>query len=917
MVFLCIPIQAQAPFLLTDVTYSSDIPFDEREFFYLTGLRKESVINYDKIEHAKSVLCYKAQCKKVLTRITDNHRGKSIHFHLIHKWIIKKVESKGIAFGKEQYLRLYKQQPGACFDATQHEESLSSISKKLNAEGYFNHTIDDEIIYNPQLKQITILLTLKRDRRFTISNISYKSRKKSIDQELYKKFSALLSHSYYIKKRVHKQAHAIRHYLKTEGFSNSRIDFEKSINKKNNTVSIKFNIELGKKFIPSFTGNQALSDKFLLQKLALDDQPDWLLSPLIICEQIVYEYFKNGYWETQAVCQEVDDGHYLFSIKEGKKSFINNIILSNTKAGISEPLPSSWETLIREQQFNLQLLSEKIRELEAQHFSQGFWDFSIQEKRFVKTKENECTVNLLINKGTQRLLKKYTISSLPELTNKGPLKKYTILNKQGPTPFNTAWLHEDKAFIISQLQKQGYWHAQVKPTFLTEDSSDGNIHVSLDWDISTGKKVRFGKVLVGGNSKLPFKRIIREIMFQEGELWSKDKIELTRKKLKRFDLFKHVYMQPISLRNNRYKKPVALTLIEENPIELRLRTGYFLTSKNFLFKRQSTPKIGTTLIIRNPSNRADKITFDVDLTKFERKSSVMYQQPSFLNLPIIGKIQGYANKYVHPVQVASSTSAYEAIQSGLLCSISNEYKKNYYWALTIGNEWQKTSRVRGNLNLSKKIIDTTIPYFFMEPSIIIDTLDDKINTKKGSFTFCSLKCMVPEHHGNFTARLLAEQSLFFPIYKKVILAFRIRAGHIFRRAFNHIMPIERFYLGGPYSVRGYGKDALPPFGESTVIKDGKPHKQFTIQGGGTMINTNLELRIPLINKLHGVIFQDVGALSQSGFLGIKNKWHPTSGVGLRYKTPIGSLRFDIGWKWKKRSPNDTPYAWYLTLGEAF
>ena len=131
------------------------------------------------------------------------------------------------------------------------------------------------------------------------------------------------------------------------------------------------------------------------------------------------------------------------------------------------------------------------------------------------------------------------------------------------------------------------------------------------------------------------------------------------------------------------------------------------------------------------------------------------------------------------------------------------------------------------------------------------------------------------------------------------------------------MPIERFYLGGPYSVRGYEKDALPPFGEASTIKDGKEHKEFTIQGGGSMVNTNLELRFPLVKNFNFVLFQDVGALSQKGFLGFKETWHPSSGFGIRYKTPVGALRFDIGWKWKKRIADDSPYAWHLTFGEAF
>jgi outer membrane translocation and assembly module TamA len=71
-------------------------------------------------------------------------------------------------------------------------------------------------------------------------------------------------------------------------------------------------------------------------------------------------------------------------------------------------------------------------------------------------------------------------------------------------------------------------------------------------------------------------------------------------------------------------------------------------------------------------------------------------------------------------------------------------------------------------------------------------------------------------------------------------------------------------------------------------------------------------------KAIGFLFTDMGALSQNGLAEIKRKdLLGASGFGLRYDTSVGSLRFDIGWKWKKRFPNDSSFVWFLTLGQAF
>jgi len=424
---------------------------------------------------------------------------------------------------------------------------------------------------------------------------------------------------------------------------------------------------------------------------------------------------------------------------------------------------------------------------------------------------------------------------------------------------------------------------------------------------------------------LPFSLIQKEIKFNQGDLWDRKKIEQTRKNLKRLDIFKHVQLQPYKIfkDKNDLKQPVILTLIDDDPLQTRLRLGYFLTSKNFLFKKSSTYKLGTSLVVKNPTNHADKLQLNADFTRFEKKLDADYQIPSpfgfqLKSSSLIGKCKLYANKYIHPVEILQSGSAYEAIQAGFWTGISNEYKDGYFWGTNIGNEWIKTTKVRGNLNLCDELINKTTPFLFIEPTLIIDKLDNRLDVKNGTLTFFALKFMIPERSGNPINKLTFEQSYFHPIFKTLIFGARIRLGHIFRQKFNQIQPVERFYLGGPFSVRGYEKDALPPLGISKETKpDGTTIKKYTIQGGSSMVNGNLELRLPIYKSLRGVVFQDIGILSQTGFPGFKGKWYPSTGFGLRYKTPIGPLRFDIGWKWKHRLPGDSAYAWYLTLGEAF
>ena len=214
-------------------------------------------------------------------------------------------------------------------------------------------------------------------------------------------------------------------------------------------------------------------------------------------------------------------------------------------------------------------------------------------------------------------------------------------------------------------------------------------------------------------------------------------------------------------------------------VELRARLGYFVTSKNFLFKQQETLRAGGSFIVKNPTNRADRVSFDADWTRYERKLILDYKQPSPFGLSALGQAKVFANKYIHPVKIAQSDSAFEAYDQGFLFGLNDEYKEYYYWGVTLGNEWLRISRVRGNLKFDPSLIDKTLPYLVLEPKFEIDSRDNKVNPKKGLLTSASFKMMLPENHGEGMAKLNMEQSAFYEFLPNVVLAGRVRLGHIF------------------------------------------------------------------------------------------------------------------------------------------
>jgi outer membrane protein insertion porin family len=125
---------------------------------------------------------------------------------------------------------------------------------------------------------------------------------------------------------------------------------------------------------------------------------------------------------------------------------------------------------------------------------------------------------------------------------------------------------------------------------------------------------------------------------------------------------------------------------------------------------------------------------------------------------------------------------------------------------------------------------------------------------------------------------------------------------------------ERFFAGGDTTVRGFALDTL---GRPDTIKDG-----FPIGGNGETI-FNVELRSPAYRGVQGVGFVDTGNVFAHAADIDLGKLRTAVGFGLRYKSPVGPIRFDMGFKINPQRDvinperNERREAWFITFGQAF
>jgi outer membrane protein insertion porin family len=132
-------------------------------------------------------------------------------------------------------------------------------------------------------------------------------------------------------------------------------------------------------------------------------------------------------------------------------------------------------------------------------------------------------------------------------------------------------------------------------------------------------------------------------------------------------------------------------------------------------------------------------------------------------------------------------------------------------------------------------------------------------------------------------------------------------------SFRDLPASERFFAGGSTTVRGFAQDKL---GAPGTISD----QDFPL-GGNAVIIMNAEVRARLIGALDGAAFLDAGNVFEKASDIDFDEIRASVGFGLRYQSPIGPIRVDLGFKlWRRETPSgrpEAPTAFHLSIGQAF
>jgi len=278
-----------------------------------------------------------------------------------------------------------------------------------------------------------------------------------------------------------------------------------------------------------------------------------------------------------------------------------------------------------------------------------------------------------------------------------------------------------------------------------------------------------------------------------------------------------------------------------------------------------------------------------DLTRLNYNTAILFEKPAFY---------GIRNTFTANLRgVQEFTNAFErrSLRGGF--GIRHEIDERQTLAVALDMDW--SSIVESGDTTEHLIVSLPMEYNF-------DGSDDRLDPTEGYRFSTVLEPATDLASGNsFVKGRLTATGYYTPTDTGfVTLAARASIGSIAGASLEDIPADRRFYAGGGGSVRGYAYQTVGPRNSS-----GDP------TGGLSVVEGSIEARIKVTEQLGVVPFFDTGNVGQSSTPDFSDM-RAGAGIGIRYITPFGPLRLDVGVPLDRRKGEDS-WAVYAGIGQAY
>jgi outer membrane protein insertion porin family len=531
-------------------------------------------------------------------------------------------------------------------------------------------------------------------------------------------------------------------------------------------------------------------------------------------------------------------------------------------------------------------------------------------------------VSIGIEEGEQYSIGKIAFSG--QLLGEEPQLR-RLVQTRSATVFSRSRVGQDLFAIGDVYKDRGFAYANVSPQTQIDEKSR---IIDLTFDVQPGLKCRFETIEVAGNDKTRDKVVRRELRFYEGETFSGAAIRISKGRVMSLGFFETVEIT--TKKGSADDLIVATVEVKEKATgSFQLGAG-FSSYENFILTGQISQQ--------NFFGWGQTLSLQVQWSSVRQLGQIQFVEPYFLDTRWtfafdVYATESYYTSFNRRAVGGNMTWGYEL--SGLAP----------YWAFASHLE---DMRIFGTYTNEYVSVTGGAQYVYnqyrsgttsaMRFAWQWDKRDNRIFPTSGFFVNASAEYAPPflapsalfGQKINLFSRYAVDLRGYRPLFFGVVAKAKLTLGLIRNWDSEHGVPIsENYYAGGINSVRGYRMLSLSPL-EKVPSNPSDPMAPLATiaTGGNKQAVLNFELEFPLVQSsgIKGVLFADAGNVFAAGAwrdASVPYSLYKSVGLGFRWFSPMGPLRFEWGFPLNRRKDPitgyylDQPVDFQFTIGNFF
>lgn len=573
--------------------------------------------------------------------------------------------------------------------------------------------------------------------------------------------------------------------------------------------------------------------------------------------------------------------------------------------------------------------------IESYYRLNGFSEATVETPVAKPHPDGTLVVDFPITEGPQTLVSGVMIEGAQQAGS----HRLPAMQLRPGQPFNPQKEREDILALQTFYSDRGNAEVQIAPRV---EVSDDKTTARVTYVIAEGPQIHVNDVIVRGNTYTGSSVVLRKAEIKKGDPFSYTSILEAQRNLYRLGIFNRVDIEPEQAGTSVDRRNVVIAVEEGKNLTASGSVGFLAEGGSQNGHRVFSPRLSGALAHRNLFGTGRYLGFEgVYAPNTDTEAYLIYREPFIgpLNVPVqltVFQTDDFTRKEARIQQRGTS------IEASKVAFLRTRWSIQYQYKISQCIQGDLCTQIENNVpvpTLPRSLLDIQISS--ITPTFFWDKRDDIVDPHHGFFTSASVSYAFPlfSAKSHFTKEFV-QGAWYLPVSSNSVFALSGRVGLI-QPLGNSLQspPSERFLGGGETSDRAFALDQLGDLcvdprenrsGHTCVptLYDLDPavdKVRLAPLGGNGLLILNAEYRFPIFGPVGAALFTDIGNVFGTSTIHFDDLRYGV-GTGLRYLSPVGPLRFDVGFKLKRRilgyTLDDTPiyenpFAFSLSLGYAF